>query len=308
MTETESAESNAYFVMLMAAAVAILVTAALLARRNLRNGRGDRRGAARLAFCMTAVLLALWVCSVHVVASPALFAMLLLALCTSVFYGALLWTIYMALEPFVRRHWPKVLVSWTSLLSGRITDPVVGRDVLLGVGLGLFFALLIRTIVFWSNADFLAGFPGDMRMLLGVRQTASVVLEELPYAIRNVLLYFFVLFVLRVLLRREWAAVIAFTVFFTALNAMGNDDSRVGALLGVGYFSTAAYVVRRWGLLPFVVGAFVSALLFDIPATRDASAWYFGNMILMLGIVVGLACWAFYTSMAGRIWKTDPFG
>ena len=75
--------------------------------------------------------------------SIGLLAMFLIAVCTSVFYGVLLWTIYVALEPYVRKHWPQVLVSWTNLLAGRVADPVVGRDVLLGTALGVVWALLV---------------------------------------------------------------------------------------------------------------------------------------------------------------------
>jgi hypothetical protein len=252
---------------------------------------------------MTAVLLGLWVCSVHVVADPTLFAMFLLAVCTSVFYGALLWTVYIALEPFVRRHWPQVLVSWTNVLSGRVWDPVVGRDVLFGVGLGVWFALILRSIIFWSVDEGFANYPGAVELLLGLRSTVGVVLEEAPYAIRNVLLYFFVLFVLRVLFRNQWAGAIAFTAFWTILNALGNDRVWLGALAGLLYFGTAAFVVLRWGLLSFAVGGFVSSLLFDVPVTLDASAWYFGNMMLLLTIVVALALWGFYTSVGGRMWR-----
>src|SRR5437870_3095440 len=35
-------------------------------------------------------------------------------------------------EPFVRRRWPQMLISWTRLLSGRFNDPMVGRDILIG--------------------------------------------------------------------------------------------------------------------------------------------------------------------------------
>jgi hypothetical protein len=307
MPEPSNVVTTAYFLLLMCTAVAILATGVVLARNNLREGRGDRRGAARLASCMTAVLLGLWVCSVHVVAAPTLLAMFLLAVCTSVFYGALLWTLYIALEPVVRRHWPHALVSWTNVLSGRVSDPVVGRDVLFGVGLGVLFALIFRSLMFWSVDE---GFSaqGDVDLLLGLRHTVGVVLEEAPYAIRNVLLYFFVLFVLRVLLRNQWAAAIAFTAFWTLVNALGNDRAWVGALAGLLYFGTASFVVVRWGLLAFVVGAFVSPLLFDVPATLDASAWYFGNVVLLVTIVVGLALWGFYTSVGGRIWRTKPSG
>ena len=93
---------------------------------------------------MAAVLMAVWLCKVHLVGSLGLLAMFLIAVCTSVFYGVLLWTIYVALEPFVRKHWPQVLVSWTNLLAGRVGDPVVGRDVLLGTALGVAWALMVR--------------------------------------------------------------------------------------------------------------------------------------------------------------------
>jgi hypothetical protein len=234
--------------------------------------------------------------------------MFLLAVCTSVFYGAVLWTVYIALEPSVRRHWPQVLVSWTNVLSGRISDPVVGRDVLFGVALGVWFTLIFRSLIFWAVDDAFAGFPGEVALLLGLRPTVGVVLEEAPYAIRNVLLYFFLLFVLRVLLRNQWAAAIAFTVFFAILNALSNDPAWIGALGGLLYFGTAAFFVLRWGLLSFAVGAFVTSLLFDVPATLDGSAWYFGNMLLLIAIVVALALWGFYTSVGGRMWGTAEIG
>jgi hypothetical protein len=202
---------------------------------NIREGRGDRRGAARLAAYVGGVLMLLWICNVHLTVTFGLFALLLLAICTSVFYGVLLWMVYLALEPFVRRHWPRVLVSWTSVLTGRTSDAVVGRDVLIGVALGVWFTLLFRTIATFE-VDSAANFPGDVELLLGLRNTVGVVLQEALYAIRNVLLYFFILFTLRMLLRRQWAAVVAFTAFFTLLNALGNDEVWVGAVVGLLYF------------------------------------------------------------------------
>ncbi len=188
MAEEASGNSTAYALLLLILAVGILVGAGLLARRNIRDGKGDRRGAARLAGYMASILMALWVCKVHLVATPVVVATFLIAVCTSVFYGVLLWTVYLALEPFVRRHWPQVLVSWASVLTGR-ADAVVGRDVLIGVALGVWFALLFRGIaLIWATESAVA-FPGDVDLLLGLRSTVGVVLQEAPYAIRNVLLY-----------------------------------------------------------------------------------------------------------------------
>jgi hypothetical protein len=301
MADETTVETTVYLVLLLGVTVLILAGAAILARRNIREGRGDRRGAMRLAVYMSTVLMALWVCQVHVTASFGLFALFLLAICTSVFYGVLFWTVYLALEPFVRRHWPRVLVSWTNVLTGRASDAVVGRDALIGVALGIWFALLFRAI--GANGEGPITFPGDVELLLGLRSTIGVVLQEAMYAIRNVLLYFFILFVLRMMLRSQWAAVISFTAFFTLLNALGNERVWLGALIGLLYFGTAAFVIVRFGgLLAFVVGAFVSSLLFDVVLTLDSSAWYFGNTVLLVAVVAALAAWAFYTSTGGRPW------
>jgi hypothetical protein len=58
--------------------------------------------------------------------------------------------LYVALEPFVRRVSPERLVSWTRLLAGDVRDPMVARDVLVGVAIAfasLGLALLPMTLV-----------------------------------------------------------------------------------------------------------------------------------------------------------------
>jgi serine/threonine-protein kinase len=299
-SESRDREDTAAMI-LFALAISILAVGGWLARMNLREGRGDRRSALRLATAMSCVLMALWMCRVHLVASLGLPAMFLLAICTSVFNGVLLWTIYIALEPFVRRHWPQVLVSWTSVLTGRIRDGVVGRDVLVGAALGVAWAVIIRAVDRVTGGEGIAHFPGTTELLLGLRSTAGVVLEEAPYAMRNALLYFFLLFLLRVVLRRQWFAAAAFAGVFGLLSAMGNDHPWIGGLMGIVYFGSGAIVVLRCGLLAFAVGVFVSALLMDVPATLDTSAWYFGSMVLLMATVVGLAGWGLHTAITGRL-------
>ena len=306
MSEPSPSGQNATIIILCAVVIGVLVGAGLLARSNLRAGRGDRRGAARLAVFTTAIMLALWICQVHVVASLGLFAMLLLAICTTVFNGFLLWTLYMALEPFVRRRWPQVLVSWTNVLTGRLRDPVVGRDVLLGVALGVAWTLMIRVLDLTSGGRAIADFTGEVALLSGLRATLGVVLESAPNAIRNVLFFFFLLFVLRVVLRREWAAVLAFAGLFLLLDLFGSQDRPlIAGLMSFLYFGSGALVVVRWGLLSYAVGHFVTDMLMNITATVDASAWYFGNMLVLIGVVLGLAAWGFYTSLGGRLWASD---
>jgi serine/threonine-protein kinase len=294
-----SPRQNVTVLVLFALAFSILGGATMLARANLRQGRGDWRGATRLGAIMSIMLIGLWLCHVHLVASLGLLAMFLLAVCTSVFYGVLLWTIYVALEPFVRRHWPHVLVSSTNILTGSVRDPVVGRDVLFGAALGVAWILMLRATDPLTADESFASFPGNTDVLAGVRATAGIVLERALYSIRNVLLFFFLLFVLRRVVRSEWGAALIFAGAFALLSALGDDGSpAVNALISFLYFGSAAFVVLRYGLVSFATALFVSELIVHPPATLDASAWYFGNMLLLLAIAVGLTSWAMYTAMA----------
>jgi hypothetical protein len=300
MSDSSDTSTSVYAVILLALALLILVGASYLAMRNIRDGRGDRRGAFRLASYMTAILLALWLSTSHFVVDLVVIATFLVAVATAVFYGVLIWTVYLALEPLVRRHWPQVLVSWTNVLTGRIADPVVGRDVLIGVALGVWFAVLFRALALAFTGDYVLAFIGDLgsaNVLQGLRSTLGAVFEEAPYAIRNVLFYFFILFVMRVVLRRGWLAAVGFTALFTLLNALGREPHWVNALVGLLYYGSGAFVIVRWGLLPFAVGSFVNSVLFDIAGTRDMSAWYFGDNLVLLSIVAALALWGFWKAV-----------
>jgi hypothetical protein len=67
-------------------------------------------------------------------------------------------------EPQVRRRWPAVLVAWSRVLSGRIRDPLVGREALAGIALCT-AATAIGFIASWmqgrtmdAGADVINGF------------------------------------------------------------------------------------------------------------------------------------------------------
>ncbi len=288
-------------VVLFALAFGILAGAAALARRNLRDGRGDRHGAVRLAIAMSTLLVGLWVCTVHVSVSIGLLSMFLVAIGTATFYGVLLWTIYLAFEPFVRRYWPHVLVSWTNLLSGRFRDPVVGRDLLVGSALGVGWALLIRGIALAKGGGEYADFPGAVELLGGLRSTLGSTLEIVPYALRNTLLYFFLLFVTKTIVRRDWLIVLAFSGVLALLTDIGGSPTWwLDMLMAFVLFSTGAAVVIRWGLLSYAVGTLVSQLLLNVPVTVDASAWYFGNAMFTIAVVMAIPLWGLYSSK-GRL-------
>jgi len=58
-----------------------------------------------------------------------------------VLLAAFIWLMYLALEPYVRRYSPDMLMSWSRLIGGRFRDPRVGRDILAGLCAGILIAL-----------------------------------------------------------------------------------------------------------------------------------------------------------------------
>ena len=299
-----SGQETAFAILISLLALSILIGGGVLARRNLRQGRGDRAGAFTLGASVAIALWMLWICQVHVSASFGMMGPFFLAVCSTTFYGVLFWAIYLALEPFVRRHWPQTLVSWTTVVGGRVRDPIVGRDVLVGVAFGVSTALLIGSTALLGFSD--AGWPAA-EYLLGMRAGVGRVLMHALYALRSALFVFFLLFVLRVLLRNQWAAAVAFVALFALLNALASQRPLVEGTITLIYFSLMAVVVLRWGLVSLAIGVLVADLLLNVPATSDFSAWYFGQTILLTAIVVALAAWGYYTSVSGRMWKADAF-
>jgi serine/threonine-protein kinase len=289
-----SGAETAVVLIVFALAVVIFVAGALLARRNLTANRGDRRGAFTLALSVTAALWALWLCEVHLVPSTSMLGVFLIAVCTSSFYGLLFWIIYLALEPYVRRHWPQTLVSWTTLLNGRVRDPIVGRDVLLGVLLGVLTAAVA------AGSELLIGSPNftSPEFLMGTRSTAAVILKVTIYALRSAFLMVFLLFLLRLLLRNQWAAAVVFVLIFTLLAGLEGTNPWLSAAVNCIYTSLFVAAVLRWGVTVLFVALFVANLLLNNPATTSFSAWYIGATLLLFAVPLALAIWGFYTAIA----------
>src|SRR5262249_38063081 len=103
-------------------ALPILVSA-YFGIRNLRLGRGDWRGASRLALFVFVMNLLIGLSTARLSENGLLGVGWDLSdgrsFAHALIHGFEIWFAYMALEPYVRRLWPRMLVSWTRLLSGR---------------------------------------------------------------------------------------------------------------------------------------------------------------------------------------------
>ncbi|MDQ2946939.1 MAG: hypothetical protein M3Y27_13520, partial [Acidobacteriota bacterium] len=283
--------------------------AVLLARRNYKRGRVDRRGALRLAAWMFGVQFALWLLRAHFVAALGMLGEFVIAISTSLFYAGLIWILYLALEPYVRQRWPQTIISWSRVLAGNIRDPIVGRDVLFGAALGISWALIYQIRYLSMRALGASPELTSTDFLMSVRSATGACLLHVPYAVRGALGFFFLLFVLRVLLRNQWLAAIAFVLLFAVPKFIASDYLYIDAPAQLLIYGIASFMLVRFGLVTLAVGIFVADLLLNVPVTVNASAWYFpSEAFVLLGLAV-LAAWAFQASIAGRqLWKHDLFG
>lgn len=297
----QSGKQHALYGVFIITIIAVTLGAALLARRNVRLGRGDRRGAFRLSLFVVSVILLSWLFGAAHAPTVREGEAYLLAISQALFVGVSAGLFYLALEPYVRRRWPQTLIAWSRIMEGRLRDPVVGRDLLVGI----LFAICTMAIVFliaWLSSASLV--RESLYAALGVRQTVAWFLTTTAESTINSAAMFFLIFLLRMLLRNQWMAaggpiLLLATVIFLLLVSTGNNP--VLSLLGGGIIA-ALYVLAlvRFGLIALLTLYWTNDLLGSLPLTIDPSAWYAGSTTFVIAAVLALAVFAFYTSLGGQ--------
>jgi predicted Ser/Thr protein kinase len=283
-----------------------IIAAVFLARWNFVRGKGDRRGAMRLAVLIFSLHMALWVLQAHFSSLGNFIYLLFLAISTALLWGGGVWMLYLALEPYVRRYWPQAIISWTRALGGRWRDPLVGRDVLYGVILGLLFCDLYG-IRYHLEARFGAP-PGLLSTdyLGSARIAIGAWFMHVPGSIGSTLVLFLFLFLCRVLLRKSWLAAAAFVLLWAALKSISSNYPAVEWPMQIILYSALAAGALRYGLVTLTVAIFTADMALNVPVTLNPSAWYFTNATLALATIAALAVWSFYTALAGQVpWKTE---
>jgi serine/threonine-protein kinase len=298
-----SASDRALSTVLIAIAMLALVGSVLLAFRNLRLGRGDRRGAFRLALFVFIVQMLAYLFDAHHTWTSDEFSLFIAHAESALFVALFLWTLYVALEPFVRRRWPEVIIGWTRLLAGEFRDPLVGRDILIGSVLGAALVVnnyLVDVIPQWAglppNQPFI-----DAQQMLGMRHFMPqfVGLFMSSFIISFILL--FVLVLLLRLVRRKWLAGVVTWVILAAVLSLAFGDvpiiSRPFALIAALILVGGLY---RYGLLATIAGEFIFHSWVFFPITTKLSAWWAADFIPVLIVYTAFVLYAFYTSLAGQ--------
>ena len=211
---------------------------------------------------------------------------------------------YVALEPYVRRRWPQIMITWSRALGGRIRDPLVGGHLLIGVacGVGMFtIAFVFRLLREQSGAVSTSGLRLDS--MLDARHMLFVLNDRLALAMFSALILLLLFSLVRAIFRRKSLAAFVFIVVLTILDFGTESSFRASLLSGVNIALISAllvFILIRFGILALMAGFFVFQILRTFPVTADFSAWYAGSSLFAIGSVLALTAYALYTALAGR--------
>jgi serine/threonine-protein kinase len=274
-------------------------------RRNLRLGRGDRRGANRLVVAVVLVPYTLhFLLQEHHVATSWEVALFVMYVAGMGFAAGQIWMLYIAIEPFVRRRWPEMLVSWTRALSGEWRDPVLGRDLLIGCAVGIAGSWVPRLLVvlsLWLGRPESALFTlTNPDMLLGTRSYIGLLAFGMPFAIFAPLFLLLLYLALRSLLRKDWLTGVAWTLTSPV-------DPTFVVAVGPWFAWTSSYIfifcvflmMRRFGIVA-LSAYFGVGVLSDYIVTTFDNSWYAGYGYASLALIGALAFYAFRISLGDR--------
>jgi serine/threonine-protein kinase len=288
-----------FFVALFLAA---LVGSLAMARKNLKQGRGDTAGAFKVAGAFVVVHLFVWLVWAHHVATlEDEWSIFFLDTGFTLMWATVLWLLYIALEPFVRRRWPETLISWTRILSGRFRDPRVGRDILVGI----FAATACLTVASVVKLESWLGYPpsiptaGGIEALQGLRFPLGFLLDAPIHSIIGGMALVFIFLLLRILLRRQYLAAAAFVVLLSLPGTVQSDYPLLNLPLNLIFGSVMVFLLLRFGLLAGIAALTLLAYS-DMVTTTQFSSWSSTPTLLALIAVLSWSLYGFVVSLGGR--------
>jgi Protein kinase domain len=281
----------------------LLAVGVFLAWRNLNQGRGDLKGALRLAIFVLAAQMFAWLCQAHHQSAPASeWLLFVLGLGFALLYAGQALGAYLAVEPYVRRRMPELLTSWTRLVSGGWRDPLVGRDVLIGVLAAVGYIVVLSagtTLLMLLNSR--VQLPRQFFPWAMVSFASAI--GTIPWNSAVWMVYdlgaIFLLFLVRAISKRRWVAEIIVTIVFAATSIRAGDYPAFAII-----WAASLVLLCRVGLLAAYAFDTTRYTLQFFPLTFHPSHWYFSRSMAVVAFCVGLAVYGFYISLGGK----SPFG
>jgi serine/threonine-protein kinase len=281
----------------------VLLGLMILAWRNVHTGRADPKGGLRLGTIGFTTHLVYWLGMENHSASSMLAGFGYWTL-----IGAFQWLSYLSLEPFVRKRWPTAIISWTRFVRGRVLDPLIGRDILVGGGAMLAgLTLLAGTdIVFRAN-----GLGGEQPSfpIFGLESwwtSLAATVHVLGDAVSLSFLLILPLVLLRSVIRVAWLGTLTWFVLIVGMSGPGFSfpaslppEFAFELVFGLGFATLFWVLLTRFGVVACIVAMCVAGFWRSLPVAGPDD--WFSHVTVMVALGhLGLAAWGWRSAMAGR--------
>jgi hypothetical protein len=283
--------------------LSILAAGTVLAFANVRRGHSDRKGAWRLGLFGFLTHLVYWLgVQDHPADVRAWVSTLVPALGYCTMIGLQAYVFYLALEPFARRRWPAVLISWSRVLTGRLSDPIVGRDILVG-GVATLAALLLASgldRVLWAVGLGGAVSPRPFVGMEGWPAALGVAAHIAGDSVMTCLLLLLTLLLMRSWIGVRWLASTIWVAGLAASMAVTSDFSVYAVATSCGFMLLFLALLTRYGIVACIVSFYVQGLLRTLDQSIDPGSWHIHTTVISVCVLISLAVWAYRSAMAGR--------
>jgi serine/threonine protein kinase len=269
----------------------------LLARRNWKKERVDKKGTLRVAIACFVLGMLAWVGLVHPIASDDMFDLFFAMAGESLFSAGIVWVLYLALEPAVRARWPHAIVTWNRILAGRWNDAQVASHILIGAALGT--AMWVMTVIPIAEPKNLLYQGISIWPLLGVRPWMAGYVLNIRDALVIGLIAFFAIFGLRVSLKKDWLAAIAASVLFTISqnDILSDPNWQKTVVFYLFLYAILMFALLRVGLVTTISAMFFINAMNRICLGGDLKAWWAPSGFAGIFLLVAISSYAFWKSI-----------
>jgi len=309
---TEAGRSPTDYLNLFFLALTLVLAfgAILLARYNLKKGRGDLKGALKVSVLFLVIRIVTGLIFTEKIGSVEADTHRIYAVFESApFFALLAFAIYLAIEPIIRKWFPEMLVSWNRLLAGNFRDNLIGRDILIGLFIGISFAIFSSGVLVVSGK-----FTGGHHIAGALMENADIVPlygEALTFASRlaatwngmlGTFLFLLVFLIAFLLIRNKSIAAVAFFMFFAIpVSLSGLQNGYAWAIISpASFFAILVFCYLRFGLL--TAFGFGIAIPDYAIFTFDPARFYFPATMTILGFQIAIAFVAFLIATSGQPW------
>ena len=184
---------------------------------------------------------------------------------------------------------------------GKVRDPLVGRDIVSGVLLGLTWSLILEIGNLLNIQRGGALQMGSDDLIGGFREAIGYYFSVATNSIQGALAFFLLLVLIKFIVRNQWVAMAIFVVIEVAPHVLGSKTIALDLTIWTLVFVVAAIAVVRFGFIALGVGVFLADVLLNVPYSLDFSNWYAAHNLLIVFSFFAIGVWGFYLSLGGKI-------